>query len=371
MTVDPPPERAAMAERTESKGPPESSGPSGDPTTGEPRAGVSLERVLSELRSLYPPRFALEGDKTGLQVGRSDLRVSRVLTTLDLTLEVAEEARDLGVGLIVSHHAVIFRPLQHLRTDDFKVRILEQLLKHEVAVYVPHTALDVVPGGLNDALADAVGLSETRFLRETGRDPAALVILGAPEGLALEAAELCAQRGASVERREGAVHARLSARDAPALARALEARFKLSPEVFALESQGEPRGIGRIGRLPAPERLSALAQRLKDELGAPGVRLVARDPEEEVSQVAVLCGDGRSFLGAACFAGAQALVTGDVDHHTALEARARGVALVDVGHWASEQRVATLMRDALQARLAGEPVEVVASEALSQPFLFL
>ena len=231
--------------------------------------------------------------------------------------------------------------------------------------------MDVAPGGLNDALADAVGLREARFLSETGREGAALVIVGAAEGTDLEVAELCVKQGASVERRGEAVYARLPAREAGALARALEARFQLAADVLPLESQAQPRGIGRIGELAAPERLADLAARLKLALGAPGVRLVARDPEAEVHKVAVLCGDGRSFLNAACFAGAQAFVTGDVDHHTALEARARGIALIDVGHWASEQRVATLLRDGLRERLAGEPVEVFASEVESQPFLFL
>ena len=64
---------------------------------------VSLERVLSAVRELCPPRFALDGDKTGLQVGRSDRKIRRVLMTLDLTLEVAEEAapvRDVLAQLV-------------------------------------------------------------------------------------------------------------------------------------------------------------------------------------------------------------------------------------------------------------------------------
>lgn len=337
----------------------------------DPRPGVPLERVLSALRELCPPRYALEGDKTGLQVGRADRRVSRVLTALDLTLEVAEEARDLGAGLIVSHHAVIFRPLKHLRTDDFKGRILETLLKHEIAVYVPHTAMDVVPGGMNDALAAAVGLTEVRFLSETGREAAALVALTAPEGAELEVAELCAQRGARVERHEGRVRATLEARRARGLAEAMAKRFGVDPHVLPLDSHGEARGIGRLGRLPGPEPLLELARRLGQTLSAPGVRLVARDPSAPVRKVAVLCGDGRSFVDAACFAGAEALVTGDVDHHTALEARARGLALIDVGHWASERYVASLVRDGLQARLEGEPVEVLLSAVETQPFLFV
>ena len=67
---------------------------------------VRGEVVLQAVRELCPPRYSLEGDKTGLQVGRSDKLVNRVLCTLDLTLAVAEEAKAAGAELIVSHHAV-------------------------------------------------------------------------------------------------------------------------------------------------------------------------------------------------------------------------------------------------------------------------
>ena len=148
-------------------------------------AGVTVDRVLQALRELCPPRYALEGDKTGLQVGQGDRRIERVLATMDLTLAVAEEAVARGVGLVVSHHALIFRPLKDLRTDRFEGRILETLIKNEVAVYVPHTAMDVVAGGMNDHLAASVGLVDPVYLEETGRDGCALIVAEAedPSGL--------------------------------------------------------------------------------------------------------------------------------------------------------------------------------------------
>jgi dinuclear metal center YbgI/SA1388 family protein len=333
--------------------------------------GVSLERVLSAVRELCPPRYAVEGDKTGLQVGRTDRRIDRVLTTLDLTLEVAEEARDLAAGLIVSHHAVIFRSLRHLRTDDFKVKILEVLLKHEIAVYVPHTALDVVSGGMNDALAAAVGLEETRSLEETGRDAAALLTLRAPADTANSIVGLCHESGASIDREGDRITATLDLERARSLAQTIRKRWEVVPHVLPLESHAARRGIGRVGKLSTPVSLLDLAARLKTELEAPGVRLVAPDPSAVVEKVAVLCGDGRSFLDKACFSGAQALVTGDVDHHTALEARARGLALINVGHWASERHVSTLLCEGLRGRLEGEPIEVLQSAVDTQPFQFV
>ena len=273
---------------------------------------VRGELILQAVRELCPPRYAVEGDKTGLQVGRSNKEVNRVLCTLDLTLEVAEEARDAGVELIVSHHAVIFRSLKNLRTDTFKGQILETLIKADIAVYVPHTAMDVVDGGINDWLAKACGLEATRFLKETGRDYV---------------------KGDS-------------------------------------SAEPIPRGIGRIGKLAEAEGLMDFVARLKNTLGIPGVRVSAADPDVKVKKVAVLSGDGRSFLESAIFAGADVMVTGDVDHHTALQARARGISLIDVGHWGGERHVIELLATGLRQKLEGKDVEIVASSVDTNPFVF-
>lgn len=333
---------------------------------------VRCETVLQAVRDLCPPRFALEGDATGLQVGQADREVDTVLCTLDLTLAVAEEARDLGAGLVVSHHAVIFRPLRHLRTDDFKGKILETLIKHDVTVYVPHTAMDVIEGGGNDHLAASIGLTDLRTLEGTGRDPAELLTFPPPpDGLEALRAELEARGAIEVTSHGERVEAVVPARRTASCSRLIQQRLHHAPRVIPLVSDAQARGIGRVGRLPQPEPLLQLAARLKETLGAPGVRVVAADPGTPVRKVAVLCGDGRRFLGAAAFAGADVLVTGDVDHHTALEARARGLALLDVGHWASEKQVIELLVGGLRERLAEQPVEVVASQVDTQPFRFV
>lgn len=267
---------------------------------------LPTRKVIDALQRLYPPHTALEGDATGLQVGSRSGSIERVLCTLDLTLAVAEEARDAKVGLVVSHHAVVFRPLEHLRTDTQVGRILVTLLKADASVYVPHTALDVAVGGTNDDLVLRLGLTGARLLEQTGRDEA-----------------------------------------------------------------GVARGIGRVGALARPTSLADLARAVKDALGAPQVRLVARDAAAIVDTVAVLAGDGRRYVDAAASAGAQVLVTGDVDHHTALRALARGVALLDAGHWATERRAPVLMAERLRDALAGEPVEVLVSQVSTQPFTYM
>ena len=331
---------------------------------------ISRDYVLQQLRAALPPRFAVEGDRTGLQLGSAEGQVERVLCTLDLTLTVAEEARDWGAGLIVSHHALIYRPLQQLRTDLGRGRIFELLLKNDIAVYVPHTALDVIAGGLNDRLAECVGLQETVFLKESGRDECVLHRYRvAPEEQ--ERLERLYRDCELLARDHNLLEVLVPARRSARLMARAQRELGQGGVVVALQEPSERRGLGRIGRLPVTQSVGDLARSLKERLSLPGVRFAAAHEEAPVSKVAVACGDGRSLIDSAIFAGAAALVTGDIDHHTALDAVARGIALIDVGHWGSEQFAPELLASLLRDRLSDKAVEVLASRRSTQPFAFV
>lgn len=333
---------------------------------------VSCQLVLQKLREAVPPRFALTNDPTGLQVGTADRTVERVMCCLDLTLEVAREARDARVDLLISHHAVIYRPLRDLRTDQIRGQILAVLLKSDISVYVPHTALDVVTGGLNDWLADVVGLPKDKRepLSITGHDEQAMCQMRIDDGPA--AAELVAHAERSGATATfcgpGLLEAVVPRSRAERLVERLDKKSDSRATSWQLVAPRTPRGIGRIGRLSEKTTIRQLAQKLQRALDPPGVRVAAESLDRPCVKVAVLCGDGRSFVDAAIFAGADVLVSGDIDHHTALDARARGLAIVDVGHFASERQAGALLAGFLRERLSGEPVEILVSQVSTQPF---
>jgi len=89
--------------------------------------------------------------------------VTRVLLTIDLTRAVADEAISSGCELCVAYHPVLFEPIKRVRHDS----VLHRAIHGGLAVYSPHTALDVAPGGTNDMLADALGLGERAPLKLT------------------------------------------------------------------------------------------------------------------------------------------------------------------------------------------------------------
>ena len=95
----------------------------------------------------------MEGDKIGLQIGRLNKPVHQVMIALDVLEEVVDEAIEKEVDLIIAHHPLIYRPLKNITTDELLGRMIEKLLKHNIAVYAAHTNLDVAKGGVNDLLA--------------------------------------------------------------------------------------------------------------------------------------------------------------------------------------------------------------------------
>ncbi len=129
-----------------------------------------IEQFLYELA---PRDLAMEWDNVGLLVGDPDQPVSQVLVALDVTADTAHEAAQCGYDLIVAHHPVMNlhwhkRELNTLRPDTRLGKLLTFLVRSNVAAVCMHTNLDAAPGGVNDALAAALGLAVTGPLGDDG-----------------------------------------------------------------------------------------------------------------------------------------------------------------------------------------------------------
>lgn len=111
------------------------------------------------LDAFAPPALAAEWDNVGLLVGDRAAPVERVMTCLTLTPQVAAEAVRERANLIVTHHPLPFRPLKRLTADDPTGRVLLQLIEARIAVHSPHTAFDSAAVGINQQLAEGLGLA--------------------------------------------------------------------------------------------------------------------------------------------------------------------------------------------------------------------
>lgn len=130
---------------------------------------TTVREIESFLYGWAPRELAESWDNVGLLVGDPDAAVERVLVALDITPQVAEEALERGCQLIVAHHPVMncaWHPVQTVRADDRQGRTLTALLRGGVAAICMHTNLDAAEGGVNDILAEKLGLTQPEMLTE-------------------------------------------------------------------------------------------------------------------------------------------------------------------------------------------------------------
>ena len=119
-----------------------------------------VRELVSRFEQFAPKSWAEPGDPVGLQLGRLDAPVHKVLVTLDVRPEVVAEAIEIGADFIFAHHPMMFRPAKNLDLAVPQNQMYATLLQHHITVYGAHTNLDSAPGGMNDWLATVLGLQQ-------------------------------------------------------------------------------------------------------------------------------------------------------------------------------------------------------------------
>jgi dinuclear metal center YbgI/SA1388 family protein len=321
------------------------------------------------MERVAPTRFAAPWDNVGLLVGDAARPVERVLLTIDLTRAVLDEAVRGAHSAVVAYHPPLFEAQKRFVAGS----IAFEAARAGMAVYSPHTALDVAEGGTNDVLAMAAGLSDTQPLRPLeSRDHTYKLVTFVPAADVEKVSRAVFEAGAghigrysscsfrapgtgtffgeegakpvvgAAGRLEEAPEVRLETvvpvGKAMDVVRALRSAHPYEEPAFdllRLAGAPEGRGFGRLGIVRAV-RAKELVGRVKQALGVEHV-LFAGALDAEVTKVAVCAGSGGEFIDDAAAHGAHVLVTGEVRHHDALRAHARGLNLVCTRHSVSER----------------------------------
>jgi dinuclear metal center YbgI/SA1388 family protein len=121
---------------------------------------VVLRDVIDTMQAAYPPALAEDWDTgIGLTCGDLDDEISGVLLAVDADEVTVAEAVELGAGLLLTHHPLLFRPVQSVAADTAKGALIHRMIRSGVAHFAAHTNADKAEGGVNDALAAALGLT--------------------------------------------------------------------------------------------------------------------------------------------------------------------------------------------------------------------
>jgi len=246
----------------------------------------TVNDVFEFLNSFAPVEMKMDTDNVGFLVGFGKSPASKILVSLDITNDVISEALDNGADLIVSHHPLFFSLKSVTDADPIGEKVA-RLLKGGVSAICMHTNLDAARGGVNDALAAAVGIAN------------------GDEGIN---AELLAEGG------------RLPT--------------------------GEAFSYGRFGYLKNPCSMPEYLEMLKKALRTNGLRYY--DAGCEVHKVAVVGGSGGDMFDQAVKNGCDTFVTADIKYHVFLQAKELGVNLIDGDHFCTENVVTGVLADKLR-----------------------
>ncbi len=158
---------------------------------------MNVRDIQALIESWAPREIAWERDNVGLQCGDPLAEVHRILVVLDVTEGVVAEAHRRKADLLVSHHPLLFRPVQSIHPGTPTGRCLRALIADNISLLSAHTNLDFTRGGTSFALAEALGLENVRFLHRPYRTQKKIVTFVPPSHVDA-VAEAMARAGAGI-----------------------------------------------------------------------------------------------------------------------------------------------------------------------------
>ena len=130
---------------------------------------AKVQDIIASIETIAPKELQESYDNVGLQCGTMQQEVNRILSCIDITEAVIDEAIAKGCQMIVSHHPLIFRGVKNLVPEHSYIhRTIIKAIKHDIALYCAHTNLDKAEGGVNDKIAEVLGLTDVQPMREGG-----------------------------------------------------------------------------------------------------------------------------------------------------------------------------------------------------------
>ncbi len=132
-----------------------------------------LKEIIRDIEEVFDPALAAPWDNTGLQLGDPDWEADKVMVALDPLPEIIREAAKKKTNLLVTHHPLFFNPVKSLDISRGEGLVAAVCIKNKIALYAAHTSFDSAPGGLNDFLAERLGIMNAGPLEPMDDNPGA------------------------------------------------------------------------------------------------------------------------------------------------------------------------------------------------------
>lgn len=342
---------------------------------------MECREIIKLLEQLAPGAYSEEWDNVGLLVGRDSKEVKRVMVALDCTENVIDQAVRKEADMLITHHPLIFSPMKRVNCNDYIGRKVYKLASNDIAYFAAHTNMDAAV--MADESARMLGMVNTRPLEVTYSKKVYKLAVYVPVPAADRVRDAITREGAgfignyshctynidgtgTFKANEGCnpfvgeineltrtseIKIETVITDEN-MQRVVRAMLKAHPyeevayDIYELKNPAYEKGIGKIGYLENDMTLQDLAALVKERFGIASVNVVGNLLTKVVT-AAICPGSGKSMIKHALKAGVNVLITGDIDHHNAIDAADQGLCIIDAGHFGTEHFIVEYIRNYL------------------------
>lgn len=265
---------------------------------------MKMSELISEIEIIAPREMEEEWDNCGMQINMGNQEVNRILVALEITKGVIAEAMMKDIDFIITHHPLLFNKIDVVDYNAITGNYIIDLIKAGISVYSAHTTFDDAFGGNNEYLADILGLSRIRRIKN--KRP-------------------------------------------------------------AMKGDVREYVVGRMGDFSEPITMEAACRLIEKALDVKGELKTVGDSNKIIRTVGLCSGAGGDTMRAAIKNGCDLFITGDVRHHEAQIAIEKGICVIDAGHYGTEKIFAENFADKLRKNV-GSAVQIIESEINTNPF---
>ena len=361
-----------------------------------------IKDICNYLESIAPPSLQESYDNATLITGNYSTKVSGVLTTLDCTEDIVQEAIDTNCNLIIAHHPIVFKGLKTFTGKNYVERTIVKAIKNDIAIFACHTNLDNVFNGVNKKICNKLGLINTKVLvpkKDTLKKLEVLV----PEENATKFLDALHNAGAGSignykncsftttgtgrfkptdlanpfigetdkleEVKEVKIEVLVKNTDVGNVLNAMHSNHPYEEVAYfltSIENSNQEIGSGMIGFLETPLSEKDFIQHLKTKMG---LNTFKHTPfsNKEIKKIAVCGGSGSFLLNAAKSKNADVFITADFKYHEYFDAENK-IVIADIGHYESEVFTKDLFLELITKKFTNIAVRL--SETNTNPIVY-
>jgi len=363
-----------------------------------------LKELTINLDDIFKKNLALEWDKAGLQVGNLDRNIKKILIALDINNSVIKEATGLGADLILSHHPLIFNPVDAVTSADSVQKKILNLVENKIAAYAAHTNYDIMPGGLNDFVVKILDLTPLGIIEPQYEQWYKFVVF-VPKESEEKVRDVICRHGGGQWKNYSCCTFNIDGRGTflplkgakpyigksgkinyvdevkiecivseNALEEVVSSTIAAHPyeevayDIYKIENKFPDAGVGRYGELKEDKYFAEFLEIIKNKMNISNFRWLSDGStdleKKKISKVAVVNGSANSLTDKLAALDCDLLILGEISHHNALSIIESGKILVEIGHGCSEKWAVCDMYEKLKefSKLQKIKIEIIKSK---------